>query len=238
MDEITEVQRLLDPPRGLQQHTVQAARYRLMRAAAAPAPAGRRRVLTLTAVATTAAATAVVAVAATRPAQPQQAALAAWTVNRAADNSVTVTLREFRDPQGLQRKLTAAGVPALVQDGPSPCPFPYQAIPGNKALIGQVVTRDMPRQSSLAIFTIHPSAIPAGAQLDIVFPYSGTDRTAKPTQTGDPASSPEPSSSSSGNGASVAHPVAIRLIPVSQPECVKPSPEPSASQQGPSTARK
>lgn len=227
MDEITEVQRLLDPPRGLQQHTVQTARHRLMRAAIVPAPAGRRRVLTLTALATAAAATAAVAAAATRPAQSQQATLAAWTVSRAADNSVTVTLREFRDPQGLQRTLAAAGVPVLVQDGPSPCPYPYQAIAGNASFIGQVVTRDNPRQGSLAVFTIHPSAIPTGTQLDIMFPYPGA---AKPAPTGEQESSRGPSSSPSGNGASVAHPITIRLIPASQPECVKPSPRPSPSQ--------
>lgn len=226
MDEITEVQRLLDPPRGLQQHTVQAARHRLMRAAAAPA--GRRRVLTLMAAATTAAAAAAVAVAAPWSAPSQQAALAAWTVTRASDNTVTVTLFEFRDPQGLQRKLAAAGVPALVQDGPSPCPYPYQAIADNASLIGQVVTNRGPGHSSLMVFTIHPSAIPPGARLDIVFPHSLTGRAAKPKPTGEQASSPEPSSSSDGIWASIAHPVVI-LISASQPECVKPSPGPSAS---------
>jgi DNA-binding CsgD family transcriptional regulator len=230
MDEIAEVQRLLDPPRGLRQHTARAARHRLMLAAAAPARARGRRLLPAAAAASTAAAAAAVAVAAISPGHGSQpATLTAWTVNRAADHTVIVTLREFRDPQGLQRTLTAAGVPALVQSGPSPCPYPYQAIPGNASLIGEVV-RDVREPGSLAVLTIRPDAIPAGTQLDIVFPYSGSDSTVKPARSGPPQSAPAVSPSPpTGNEAPVAHPVAIRLIAANQPRCLEPSPGPSAS---------
>lgn len=231
MDEITEIRQLMDPPHGLRPATVAAARHQLMTAVAAQARPHRRRRLALTAAASAAAAAAAVAIATAGPGHgAQPATLAAWTVSRAAGTTVTVTLREFRDPQGLQRSLTAAGVPALVQSGPSPCPYPYQAIPGNASLIGQVVARDARHPDSLAVFTIHPAAIPPGARLDIVFPYPGSGKTAKPA----PASSPQagpgaPPSPPAGDQAQAAHPVAIRLIPASQPQCPGTSPRPSAS---------
>jgi hypothetical protein len=40
--------------------------------------------------------------------------LAAWTVTRLADGNIKVTIRELKDPAGLQRKLRADGVPASV----------------------------------------------------------------------------------------------------------------------------
>ena len=40
--------------------------------------------------------------------------LAAWTVARQADGSIKVTIRELRDPAGLQQRLRADGVPASV----------------------------------------------------------------------------------------------------------------------------
>jgi hypothetical protein len=234
MDEITEIQQLMDPPRGLRPDTVQAARRQLMLAGTRPARRRRRWLLPLTAgtSAAAAAALAVAAVAAIGPGQePKPATLTAWTVSRAADDTVTVTLREFRDPGGLQRSLSAAGVPALVQFSPSQCPYPYQAIPGNGSVIGQVVVRDVRAPGSDTVFTIHPGAIPAGTQLDIVFPYSGSDRTPKPHPASPPQTTPAASPSPpTGNEQAVAHPVAIRLIPASQPHCVTPSPGPSTSQ--------
>jgi hypothetical protein len=49
-----------------------------------------------------------------QPSQPALAQLAAWTVSRQADGTVLVTIREFRDRAGLQRKLRADGIPASV----------------------------------------------------------------------------------------------------------------------------
>src|SRR5579863_5019521 len=45
---------------------------------------------------------------------PPTARLAAWTVVRQADGNVSVTIRELKDPAGLQRTLRADGVPASV----------------------------------------------------------------------------------------------------------------------------
>ena len=60
----------------------------------------------------------------TEAASPQPAAqLAAWTVTKQADGTIRVTIRELRDPAGLQSKLRADGVPASVtligQENPS-----------------------------------------------------------------------------------------------------------------------
>jgi hypothetical protein len=52
--------------------------------------------------------------------QSTPAALAAWTVVRAPDGSVRVTLRELRDAAGLQRELRADGIPASVAFGGTP----------------------------------------------------------------------------------------------------------------------
>ena len=48
------------------------------------------------------------------------AQLAAWTVTKQADGTVYVTIRELRDPAGLQSKLRADGLPASVIFGNSP----------------------------------------------------------------------------------------------------------------------
>jgi hypothetical protein len=232
MDEITEVQQLLDPPPGLRSDTAKAARHRLMHAAAAPARRPRRWLplaVAAAAAATTATAVAVVAVTGSgHPSQP--ATLTAWTVHRAIDDAVTVTLHQFRDPAGLQQSLAAAGVPAVVQFSPSQCPYPYSAIPANASIIGQAVTRNTHGPGNSAVFTIHPAAIPAGTRLDIVFPSSGSNHITKPTPAAPPQAVPAVSLSPPvGIGERVYHPVAIRLIPASHPQCLKPSPGPSPS---------
>ena len=48
------------------------------------------------------------------PSRPVSAQLAAWTVVKQADGTVYVTIRELRDPAGLQRTLRADGIPASV----------------------------------------------------------------------------------------------------------------------------
>ena len=80
------------------------------------------------------------------------------------------------------------------------------------------MTRNTRGPGSEAVFTIHPGAIPAGTRLDIVFPSSGSNRITKPTPAAPPQAVPTASPSPpAGTGERVAHPVAIRLIPVGQP---------------------
>ncbi len=77
--------------------------------------------------------------------------------------------------------------------------------------------RGRPAPDSLAVFTIYPDAIPAGVQLDIVFPAAG-GRVTKPAAAA-PVAGPASASPPAGYRARFPHPVAIRLIPAGQPQC-------------------
>lgn len=134
----------------------------------------------------------------------------------------------------------------MVQSGTGSCPYAYQAVPDNPAVIGQVVTRYGAKSPNGVAFTIHPRAIPAGDRLAIVFPRRGGDvPKAVPASPVPyvPGAGPSPVASSSGvpgatpspvgPGRPAPHPVAIRLIPAIAPACAAPSAVPSTV---PSTA--
>jgi hypothetical protein len=104
------------------------------------------------------------------PASHQHGArLTAWTVAKQADGTIDVTIRELRDPAGLQSKLRADGVPASVtfsgQRNPSCRPYP-----AGKALLSKVFT---PHQAppGYTVIVIHPPALPrsTGVQLASAF---------------------------------------------------------------------
>ena len=127
----------------------------------------RRRLPGVAAGVLAAAAVAVLAVAALVPgghrAGPQPPAqLAAWTVTKHADGTITVTVRQLRDPKGLQDKLRADGVPASVTffgHQPRAC----QRYPRMSAvLMAEVFDGHGPP------LVIHPNALPhdAGIQLN------------------------------------------------------------------------
>ena len=128
----------------------------------------RRRIPGLTA-ALAVAAGAAVAVSALGPAGHQPsgrpgAQLAAWTVVKKADGTVSVTIRELRDPAGLQSRLRADGVPASVTffgQGPRSC----QRYPLDPALIKRVFT--LRYAGGFPVMVIHPSALPGGAGVQI-----------------------------------------------------------------------
>jgi hypothetical protein len=74
--------------------------------------------------------------------------LAAWTVSKLTDGDIRVTVRELKDPAGLQRKLRADGVPASVtfasQKNPACRPYPGGAPgqpPHNTPLLHRVFPR-------------------------------------------------------------------------------------------------
>ncbi|HEV2370882.1 MAG TPA: hypothetical protein VGS19_01825 [Streptosporangiaceae bacterium] len=103
--------------------------------AAAPFPAAniiqrgdrrRRRFLVMqsaVALSTGIAVAVILAVTALLPASRQAPArLMAWSVTRHADGVVYVTIRELRDPAGLQRRLRAVGIPASVTFSGRPNP--------------------------------------------------------------------------------------------------------------------
>jgi hypothetical protein len=116
-----------------------------------------------------------------RPASHQPAAqLAAWTVVKEADGSVSITIREFRDPAGLQRKLRADGVPASVIFNPKlprGAPFrdlfrvkhnPCQFSRGQGQLLKVVTGRPHQLREGSTISIIHPSALPSGAGVQFI----------------------------------------------------------------------
>jgi hypothetical protein len=109
---------------------------------------------------------------------PAHAQLAAWTVVKQADGTIFVKIRELRDPAGLQATLRADGVPASVvfypgrpAAGQSAWAFvhfknnPCQEYSGGESQAQNVLTGQHPLQVG---FTVHPSAIPSGAGVQIV----------------------------------------------------------------------
>jgi hypothetical protein len=98
--------------------------------------------------------------------------LAAWTVVKHTDGTVDVTIRELRDPAGLQRKLRADGVPASVifGDQPNVQSNPCQSY-GHPELLSNVVTPSTaPGQphGHTIVMAIHPSALPSTAGIQII----------------------------------------------------------------------
>ena len=86
--------------------------------------------------------------------------LAAWTVVKHADGKVVVTVRQLRDPAGLQRTLRADGVPATVTffgHQPRAC-HRYSA---DQALMNKVFGESGPP------LVIHPSALPDGTGVQL-----------------------------------------------------------------------
>ena len=115
------------------------------------------------------------------------AQLAAWTVAKQADGTIRVTIRELRNPAGLQSKLRADGVPASVtligHQNPS-----CQRYPASPGLLQRVIARtfevlptphqgppaDMPDQalSLVVVMLIHPSALPSGTGVQLATTFT------------------------------------------------------------------
>jgi hypothetical protein len=121
-------------------------------------------------------------------ASPRPAAqLAAWTVIRQADGTIRVTIRELRNPAGLQGKLRADGVPASVtligHQNPS-----CQRYPASPGLLQRVITRtfevlptphqgppaNMPDRalSLVLVMLIDPSALPTGTGVQLATTFT------------------------------------------------------------------
>jgi hypothetical protein len=103
---------------------------------------------------------------------PASAQLTAWTVAKQSDGNVRVTIRELRDPAGLQSKLRADGVPASVffAGHPNPSCSPY-GHGGGGNLLKQVFTA-LPGGTSVKVIVIHRSALPSGAGVLIAAGHS------------------------------------------------------------------
>jgi hypothetical protein len=93
-----------------------------------------------------------------QPGHPLSARLAAWTVTK-QDGNIYITVRELRDPAGLQKTLRADGVPASVsfygQQNPS-----CQAYRASQAVMNQVFPSPAPPPRPRVV--IDPAALPSG----------------------------------------------------------------------------
>jgi hypothetical protein len=89
---------------------------------------------------------------------PAGATLTAWTVQKQSNGNVRVTIRDLRDPAGLQARLRADGVPANVSTSGLPAACRPAAV--TKSGLRRVVTRH--QHGRRVVFVIHPSALPSG----------------------------------------------------------------------------
>jgi hypothetical protein len=96
--------------------------------------------------------------------------LADWAVVKQSDGTVDLSIRELRNPNGLQRALRDDGVPASIIFGnaPNAQPNPCESY-GHPDLL-QVVTLTAPeqrRQNTIAM-TIQPTALPDATGIQII----------------------------------------------------------------------
>ena len=99
--------------------------------------------------------------------------LAAWTVVTQPGGNVSVTIRELRDPAGLQRRLRADGVPATVtflnQQNPACHPWPGAALYGKHTPAGNTLFSKVfpPHPGPPGVIVIRLSALPSGGGVQL-----------------------------------------------------------------------
>lgn len=151
-----------------------------------PRPASRRRRLALPALLGVAAATAAAVALVMSPGSPASghhggqggATLTAWSVIKERNGLVKVTIRELRDPAGLQRTLRAAGIPANVRfthhffqastsshDLPKGCLAPRMPHQASIKLLERIEADNVPWVPSGVAVLLRPSVIPHGLGL-------------------------------------------------------------------------
>jgi hypothetical protein len=105
-----------------------------------------------------------------QPSHPVHAQLTAWTVVKQADGKIYLTLRQFRDPSGLQARLRADGVPVSVTPASQPNPacrqYPMKGSQASqRALLSEVVALPVGRP---VVAIINPSVLPGGAGIQML----------------------------------------------------------------------
>jgi hypothetical protein len=115
------------------------------------------------------------------------AQLAAWTVVRRPDGDIAVTVRELRDPQGLQSTLRADGVPASVtflgQQNPACRIDPSARSLTAQVIIGPARVGYAPvvagRVQNSATLLIDPAALPSGVGVQLAAQFRHLGRGTK-----------------------------------------------------------
>jgi len=116
--------------------------------------------------------------------RPGPARLTAWTVTKGPGDTVTILIRELRDPAGMQRTLRADGVPAHVafQGGilsdtpplPRECDNTSLSPEQGAALQGKILGNSfMPEVREGIALVIHAAEIPKGIGLNLTVQTSG-----------------------------------------------------------------
>ncbi len=96
------------------------------------------------------------------------ARLAAWTVAKQANGDIDVTINQLKNPVGLQSTLRADGVPVNVSFNGQSMTGSCQFYPmSNNVLNAVAKTPSASRIEGGTLFVINPSALPAGAGLDM-----------------------------------------------------------------------
>jgi hypothetical protein len=123
----------------------------------------RRQIPAVAAALTAVAGTALTVTSLAATGHPAPIQLAAWTVTTQPRGQISVTIRELRDPAGLQRRLRADGVPATIRfTSQFPRPCQYYRLPARQIFL--LLSRIFPENTSASghtAFTINPPAIPA-----------------------------------------------------------------------------
>ena len=96
--------------------------------------------------------------------------LAAWTVARQGDGTIKVTIRQLRDPAGLQHTLHADGVPASVTFFRTENPV-CRNIPKPSVRLTEKVIHPREYGRSDVVILLHPQALPGGAGVFIGVGY-------------------------------------------------------------------
>ena len=105
--------------------------------------------------------------------------LAAWTVVTQPGGTVSVTIRELRDPAGLQSRLRADGVPATVtflsQLNPACHPWPGAAMEGMHTPAGNTLFNKVfpPHPGPPGVVVIRPSALPRDGGVQLAASFGG-----------------------------------------------------------------
>jgi hypothetical protein len=94
--------------------------------------------------------------------------LAAWTVVKQSDGNIDVTIRQLRDPAGLQSTLRRDGLPAVVDFSGQPNRACQLYPPISRALALRIVQPQQPgARTGGTVLIIHPSALPSGVGVQI-----------------------------------------------------------------------
>ena len=104
-----------------------------------------------------------------QPSHPARAQLTAWTVARQGDGGIRITIRELRDPAGLQRTLRADGAPVSVtfigQQNPACQPYSFSGSQSQHRQLLNSMAAMLPGNHNAMV--IYPVAFPAGVGLHI-----------------------------------------------------------------------